>query len=96
MIKFFRTTRCDSCDRVQETLRELVVAHEVIDVAQADSAEFPAALAKADLPAIQDGDRLVVGTDALNSYLTELTHEVERWRLYQADACYIGDDGKVC
>ena len=92
MITLYRVDPCDVCDEVQETLRELVVAHQVVDVAK----ERPAALVNKDLPVIADGDKLVSGEPALHDYLAELTRDLEQWRKFQTDACYIDDKGKTC
>jgi glutaredoxin len=92
MITLYRVAQCDTCDEVQETLRELVVAHKVVDVAK----ERPAALVDKELPVIADGEQLVSGEAALSDYLAGLTREMEQWRKFQTDACYIDDKGRTC
>jgi glutaredoxin len=92
MITLYRATQCDACDEVQNKLRELVVAHKVVDV----SKERPAAVANKELPVIADGEQLVSGEPALSDYLAGLTDELEQWRKFQTDACYIDDKGKTC
>ncbi len=92
MITLYRVDHCDACDEVQETLRELVVAHQVVDVEK----ERPAALENKELPVIADGEKLVSGEPALHDYLAELTRDMEQWRKFQTDACYVDDKGKSC
>jgi glutaredoxin len=96
MITLYRVAHCDACDEVQETLRELVVAHQVVDVEQEQPGAVADALANRDLPVIEDGEQLISGETALHDYLTELTHDLEQWRKYQTDACYIDDKGRTC
>jgi glutaredoxin len=92
MITLYRVPECHACDEVQETLKELVVAHQVVNVQQ----ERPAALADKELPVIEDGEQWVSGEAALNDYLEELTRVTDQWRKFQTDACYIDDKGKSC
>ena len=92
MITLYRTAQCEACDEVQDKLRELVVAHQVVDVAQ----ERPAALADKELPAIVDGEQVVSGQTDVTDYLAGLTREVELWRKFQSDVCYIDDEGNTC
>jgi glutaredoxin len=111
MITLYRVANCDACDEVQDALRELVVAHEVIDVTQerARMAELtkmeagarPSILStetaeKDALPIVVDGERVISGQTALRDYLAELAAEMEQWRKFQTDACYIDDKGKTC
>ena len=92
MITLYRVSQCSACDEVQETLRELVVAHQVVDVA----AERPAVIAGKELPVIVDGDELVSGEAALANYLSELSRITEQWRKFQSDVCYIDEQGNLC
>ena len=113
MIILYRVATCDLCDEVQDSLRELVVAHKVINVEKepvhaavkagreaGDLEQYPAAvaelLAKGEMPVVSDGDRVISGTVALRDYLAELANEMEQWRKFQTDACYIDDEGKTC
>jgi glutaredoxin len=96
MITLYRAEQCDACDEVQQTLRELVVAHQVVDVRKERPTALAELLADKNLPVIADGDKVVSGEPALHDYLAELTSEMEQWRKYQTDACYIDDKGKTC
>ncbi len=72
---------------VEGALRDLVVAYRVH---RSDSASIPV-----DLPAIRDGERWISAAD-LPAYLDDLRTFVGQWRKFQADACYLEDDGSVC
>lgn len=94
MIKLYRPTDCPTCAEIETTLRELVVAHQVIVV---DSGDRPADLgSEVKLPAICENNYLVSGPDAINTYLQELAQFTARWRRFQSDSCYLDDDGQVC
>lgn len=90
MIVLYRETGSAPGAALELALKDLVVAHEVVEV-QEDAP--PAGIPR--LPAILDGDRLVYGK-ALPDYLAELERELAEWRKYQVDACYVDDDGEVC
>lgn len=105
MITLYRVAECDACDEVQDALRELVVAHEVIDVTKepvkvkagpSQPILATATLEKDELPIVVDGERVISGQTALRDYLAELAAEMEQWRKFQTDACYIDDKGKTC
>lgn len=101
MITLYRVAECKACDEVQATLRDLVVAHQVFDIeklpVQAGGERLqPVVVDAADVPLIVDGERQVSGQSALQEYLEELAKEMEQWRKFQVDACYIDGDGKVC
>ncbi len=74
-------------DEVRRALDDLVVAYQstIVDVGATP----------VDLPAIRDGDRWI-GADDIDGYLVELRRFVGQWRKFQADACYLEDDGSVC
>lgn len=103
MIILYRVAECDACDEVEDALRELVVAHEVIDVTGepakvgAHPSSLPlGTLEKDNLPLVVDGERVISGQTTLRDYLAELAREMEQWRKFQTDACYIDDKGKTC
>jgi hypothetical protein len=92
MIELYRTADSAAGERVESALQELVVAHRVVTVAP----EAPSPLNGTPLPAIVDGERVVSGDAALEGYLAELAQSLEQWRRYQADVCYLDDEGNVC
>jgi hypothetical protein len=63
-------------------------------------AEYPApvaeSLAQGAMPVVADGDRVISGAVALRDFMAELADEMEQWRKFQTDACYIDDKGKTC
>ena len=92
MIRLYRRPESPEGERVQNALRDLVVAHQVITVKPGE----PSPVNGAPLPAIVDGDQVISGQEALATYLNELSELTERWRRYQSDVCYLDDDGNVC
>ena len=100
MITLYRKAGCAACDDVQQALRELVVAHQTVDVTLERPAALDEILSKRELPVIVDGEQVVSGDAALRDYLAALAHEMEQWRKFQVDACYIDDKiddkGKTC
>lgn len=93
MIKLYRTAT-QNCKDAENALQEMVLAHKVIIVQQG---ETPAGLpVDTPLPALKDGGKVITGETEINAYMPALEKEVERWRRFQGDSCYIGDDGEVC
>ena len=66
----------------------------------AASHQYPPAvaslLASGEMPVVLDGDRVIGGQSTLRDYMAELASEMEQWRKFQTDACYINDKGKTC
>lgn len=92
MIELIRKPDSAEGAAVEEKLRELVVAHRVTMVEPGQ----PSPLNGTPLPAIVDEGRVVSGQDDLEAYLAELGAEMEEWRRFQMDACYIDDKGEIC
>jgi hypothetical protein len=92
VIRLYRTKASGEGEQVESALKELVVAHQVVTLAPGD----PSPLNGTSLPAIVDGERVVSGRAALDAYLAELGEVTARWRRFQADACYLDDEGNVC
>ena len=94
MIRLYRTAECHAGADIEEALQEMVIAHEVIIV---DAAQVPDSLPpETQLPVLSDGSRLITGRVEIAEHLTELERFVADWRRFQADACYVDDDGKIC
>jgi hypothetical protein len=89
MIELYRASRSPEADRTEEALRDLVVAHTVHVVA--DPGDAPGGA----LPVVREGDRLVSAAD-IPAYLEEVRRLMVEWRRFQADACFVADDGGVC
>jgi glutaredoxin len=94
MIKLFRLRDCSPCAEIETTLKELVVAHEVITL---ETDEAHAALGpEVALPAIKENGRTISGPAVISAYLKELEQFVSEWRRFQSDSCYINDNGETC
>ena len=72
---------------VEADLKTLVAAHEVIVHDSNDVA--------VGLPAIHESGTWTASAD-LDEYMADLRRTLAQWRKFQADACYIDDDGSVC
>jgi glutaredoxin len=94
MIELYRPVHCPDCTKIEETLKELVVAHKIITL---ESGQSMAKLTPGTpLPAIKDNEQIFTGQAAIDAYLADLEKIVADWRRFQSDACYIDDDGKIC
>ena len=94
MITVFRETQSQPADIVEAELRDMVVGFERVTLTPE---EVPVRLgADVDLPAIQDGKRIISGKENLESYLKELADFYHDWHMYQGDACYVYDNGNRC
>jgi hypothetical protein len=89
VIELYRASRSPEADRTEEALRDLVVAHTVHLVD--DPGDAPGGV----LPVVREGDRLVSAAD-IPAYLEEVRRLMAEWRRFQADACFVADDGSVC
>lgn len=87
MIELLVPSPRTSRDReIEETLDDLVVAWRLRERPAGDTSGLPAI--------VESGHRY--GPDELDAYLIDLRRTLEQWRKFQADACYIDDDGSVC
>lgn len=94
MIELFFTPGDEEVVWVEAALKEMVVGYERVELAPEDA---ESTLGKqVDLPAIRHDERLISGREGLLAYLNELERLVEDWRRFQADACYIEENGDVC
>ncbi len=93
MLRLYRPPKNKDADKVEEVLREMVLAYrvELIEPGLRHGTE-----AGGTLPALRDGDHLVAGRDAILRHLSALESWVAEWRRFQSDACYLDDDGEVC
>lgn len=92
MITLYRVDHCHACDEIEEALRDLVIAHNIVNVEKAR----PPELAGKEPPVVIEGDNVVSGQPALRDYLAQLTRDAELWRKYQSDVCYIDEQGNPC
>ena len=94
MIELYRPANCPDCNKIEETLKELVVAHKIVTIKpDQHSAEISPDIP---LPAIKDEGNIISGPAAIDNYLVELEQIVANWRRFQSDACYIDEDGNGC
>ncbi|HEX9921027.1 MAG TPA: glutathione S-transferase N-terminal domain-containing protein [Anaerolineae bacterium] len=94
MLTFYRPLDCPTCTALEETLKELVIAHRLVVVTPERPVEglgvgiMP--------PALQDSGQTVTGHEAIAAHLQELETFVAAWRKFEGDTCYIDDKGEVC
>jgi hypothetical protein len=94
MIEFYRTANSADGDRIEELLKKLVLAHNVIIVKPGN---WPVNLPPdTSLPALIDSKKIISGTVNLNNHLDWLGRMAYEWHTYQGDACYIIDDDDTC
>jgi hypothetical protein len=94
VIRLYRPAEGNSNADIEEALREMVIAHEVIIV---DANQIPDSLPpETQLPVLSDGSLLITGRADIEAHLKVLEQFVADWRRFQADACYLDDDGEMC
>lgn len=94
MIKFYHEEDCKNCREIEDKLKELVLAHQVIIVGSVkENDNLPDALS---LPVLADDNRLISGSEAIQEHLQKLEKFVREWRKYQSDVCYVDEDGEIC
>lgn len=91
MIELHRLQKNDPfSDRIEEKLKDLVVAHNVQRHPDRSSVDRR-------LPFIRENDTVVEGRDDLDAYLQRLEAELRQQRSITGDACYIDPEtGEVC
>jgi hypothetical protein len=94
MIELYRPVNCPTCTGIETALKEMVVAYKVISLAAGQTTQ--ALPAETRLPALKDNGQIITGQAAIAAHLRELERFVADWRRFQADACYLDGDGKVC
>jgi len=94
MIKFFRTENCPGCQDIEDTLRQLCLACEVVIVKEKGDVP-PSVPAGTKLPFLIDEGRLIQGSHNIINHLSELEEFKSQWYKFQSDACYCDDAGNV-
>ena len=94
MIELYRPVHCPDCTKIEETLKELVVAHKIITMEPGQS--IASLMPDTPLPAIKDEGQIITGQAAIEAYLVRLEKIVADWRRFQSDACYIDENRGVC
>lgn len=85
MITLYRRNESKLADEVQETLEDLVLAHEIVDVDREGATDITA---DGTLPVVVESGRAYSG-DEIFSLLNELRTELAYERQVSADACYV-------
>jgi len=93
MLTLYRTPDCPRCAGIQDTLEDLAIAHEVIEVDSVD--EVPEHLEQDSLPVLRDGDEVFQGSKAVADHLEEMKDFKEQWYKFQSDACYCDEEGNI-
>lgn len=90
MIELHRPQKDPFSDQVEDTLKNLVVAHQVHRYDETSKADRR-------LPYITESDKIIDGRDDLKEYLYRLKTELQLQRAVSGDACYIDPEtGEVC
>lgn len=84
VIELVRPPVSASSDAVAAALADLVVAFTVVEDPSLDG------------PVLREGTTVVRGDEEVAAFLDVLRNDVRLWNAFQSDACYIGDDGKIC
>ena len=94
MITFFRNDNCQQCDAVEETLRDMSLAHKVVRPGATGSPtdQVPHGIAA---PAVVDGEERFEGIPAIRRHLEALRQFKAEWDKFQSDACYCDDEGNA-
>ena len=94
MIYVYKPTNCADCANIEETLKELVVAHKIITLQPGQQTD--ALTPDTPLPAIKDQGEIITGKAEIAVYLLKLEKIVADWRRFQSDACYVDEDSGIC
>lgn len=85
MLTLVRPEESQLADEIEEQLKEMVVAHEVL------------ANAATTLPYLLESGKVIKGKEDLNKFLLTLEKELNWSRSISADSCYLDPDGgMVC
>ncbi len=90
MIILYRRIGDHESAALEEQLRELVLAHRVIQLA--GEAALPDGSIPTAWPVLELGHQRYEGLHAVQAFLEELAHEVLLNRQFQSDACYLDPD----
>ncbi|MCB9098391.1 MAG: hypothetical protein H6632_02540 [Anaerolineales bacterium] len=94
MIELYRPVHCRECADIEAALKEMVLAHRIIMVA--DGQQPDALPAATPLPAIKDEGQIFTGCTEIKAHLKELERIAFEWRKYQSDSCYTNEANDFC
>jgi len=89
MIIFYRNSNCTSCESLEDTLKELCIAHKVVVVDENNKDKLPAGKR---VPVLIDGRKAIQGNRNIAKYLEKLEGFKALWEKFQSDACYCDED----
>jgi len=92
MIIFYRTKTCSGCDIIEDELKRMRLACEIM-ISQ-EGCSPPRPLDNTDKPPVLiDNGQVVRGTKAIIAHLGKLEEFKRLWEKFQSDACYCDDEG---
>lgn len=94
MIRLYRKEDSEMANRIQESLKDIVIAHDVVIVHSKN--ELPNYLQQNDLPVLIDDKDVVSGEQALLNRIKILQKLMKDWDRFKSDACYVDDDINIC
>ena len=94
MIELYRAANDAESDRVEEALRDLVVAHRVITCTPEQATSQLGG--DVTLPALREDEQIAHGPEEIARFLEQTRTTLEGWNKFQTDACYLDDEGNVC
>lgn len=94
MITFYCTTDCPRCDALREALRDLAIAHRVVEVRSPGDLPDEAGEAS-ELPVLIDENGVFAGAAAVADHVEELESLRDEWYKFQSDACYCSERGDI-
>lgn len=90
MLTFYKNTSTLFTRRIEEKLKEMVIAHEVVETD--NNGSLPDTFTKNQLPALNDGHQSWTSREKIEEILDELHRELKLSRSMQSDACHLDPD----
>lgn len=90
MLVLYRRQEDPAADELEERLRELVLAHRVVQVDEGQP--LPDGTVPAAWPVLCESHARYEGMAAIQEFLEALAYEVTLNRQFQSDACYLDPD----
>ena len=85
----YRHEDCSSCQAIEDVLREMVIACEIVSTeSRPRNDDLPS---EANAPVLVDDDKVIEGEKSIFDYLDTLKEFSRQWYKYQSDACYCDD-----
>jgi len=97
MITLYRKRGCPRCTDIEEALKELTLAHRVVDVEEGEGARgIPENLGEPRrTPVLVDEGEVFRGSRAILDHLEGLKGFRALWYKFQSDACYCDEEGNI-